>query len=55
MLRTKPIGLIEAMGVPIRDIIAIYDEAPPCPTEEYNIAPKKINPAVIYSGNRNAI
>jgi hypothetical protein len=46
ILRIRPTGLIVAIGVPIRDMIAIYDEAPPCPTEEYKIAPKNIKNAV---------
>jgi|GEM_PF-1777666 len=46
ILRIKPMGFIVVIGVPINDMIAIYDDAPPCPTEEYNIAPKKMKNAV---------
>jgi hypothetical protein len=47
ILRIKPIGLIVPTGVPIRDMMAIYDDAPPWPTDEYKIAPKRIRNAVM--------
>ena len=46
ILRIKPMGFMIFMGVPINDIMAIYDDAPPCPTDEYSMAPKKIKTAV---------
>jgi hypothetical protein len=39
-------GFMILMGVPINDIMAIYDDAPPCPTDEYSMAPKKMKTAV---------
>ncbi len=46
IFKLKPIGLMICVGVPMNDMMAIYDDAPPWPTDEYMTAPIKINKAV---------
>ena len=41
ILRIKPIGFIIFIGVPINDMIAIYDDAPAVPNRRVQYGPKK--------------